>query len=245
MKGIHSLAFAGVALATGLTGCSSPPERPAEIPTPGAIEKPFTATGNEPFWRIIIEPGQLVLERPAKPTEELRYRTVAKSETGRRFRATREGLSVEVVTAPQLCRDSMSGVPHPVQVRLFINGKVSSGCGGDPKRLIMGTEWVVEDIAGRDLVRKSRATMQLLQDGTIAGTGSCNRYTGHWSLNGETLEVGKLATTRKACPPELMAQEERFLRLLESARAFDISPQGALLISTDTGAQLRAIQAIQ
>lgn len=246
MKGIHSLAFLGLLLGTTLAGCSSSPENPPETSQAreaGSIDKPFTATGNEPFWRIIIEPGQLVLERPSMPIEELRYQTIEKSGIGRRFRASREGLVIEVVTAPQLCRDSMSGMPHPYQVRLILNGDVSSGCGGDPRQLLTGTEWVVKDIAGRELEEKSEANLEFMPDGRIHGNASCNQYSGSWSLTGATVEVGKLAVTRKACPPVVMDQEDRFLRLLESARTFDISPQGALVITSANGAKLRALPA--
>jgi heat shock protein HslJ len=244
MKGTHLLAFAGLVLGAGLAGCSSSPEKPAdESQVSDALEEPFTASGNEPFWRVIVEPGQLVLERPGMPSEELRYKIVSKSETGRRFRASKDGLLIEMVTAPQLCRDSMTGMPHPAQVRLSVNGDVMSGCGGDPERLLTGAEWIVANIDGGGMVDKSRATIQFMPDGGIAGSGSCNRYTGQWSLSGEALEIGKLAITRKACPPELMDQEDRFLRKLESARAFDISPQGAVLISSDSQLPLRAFRA--
>lgn len=243
VKGTHVLTVAGILLAAGLAACSSSPQKPADnLQVSGALQETFTASGNEPFWRVIVEPGQLVLERPSMPTEELRYKIVSESERGRRFRASRDGLLIELVTAPQLCRDSMTGMPHPVQARLSVNGEVMPGCGGNPERLLTGSEWVVEDIDGRGLIDKSRATIQFMSDGSITGSGSCNRYRGHWSLSGEILEIGKLAVTRKACLPGLMDQENRFLRTLESARAFDISPQGALVISSDSGPALRAFR---
>lgn len=246
MNGTHRLAFAGVTLLVGLAGCSSSPEKPEAVAVSGhELDKPFTATGNEPFWRVIVEPGQLVLERPGEPTEELRYETLEQSDTGHRFRADRDELSIELVTAPQLCRDSMTGMPHPRQVRLFLNGEQMSGCGGEPASLIMDTEWVVEDIGGRGIVDKSRVTIEFLPEGWIAGAGSCNRYMGSWTLNGETLEVGKLASTRKACPPALMDQEDRFLRQLESVRSFDISSQGALLVGSGGDAPIRAFPATE
>ncbi|TGN38711.1 META domain-containing protein [Marinobacter confluentis] len=241
MKGTQLLVFAGAVLLAGLAGCSSSPEKPEPVPDPGpALEKPFTATGNEPFWRVIVEPGQLVLERPGKPTEELRYETVAQSDTGHRFRAARDGLSIELVTAPQLCRDTMTGMPHPRQVRLFINGDRFAGCGGDPEQLILGVEWVVATIGDRGVIDKSRATIEFLPEGRIAGNGSCNQYTGTWSLNGETLEVSRLASTRKACEPALMDQEDRFLRQLEAANAFDISREADLVISAGGEPVIRA-----
>lgn len=245
MKGTHAFALAGVVLLVALAGCSSSPDKPAAGSGATLLDTPFTATGNEPFWRVIVEPGQLVLERPGEPTEELRYKTLEQSDTGHRFRASREGLVVELVTAPQLCRDSMTGMPHPLQARLFINGKPAAGCGGNPRDLIMGTEWVVETIGGQGLVAQSRATIEFLPDGQIAGLGSCNRYSGRWSLTGETLEVGPLASTRKACEPALMDQENRLLRQLQSTRSFDISQRGELLLSPKAGAALKAAPARQ
>ncbi|MDI9244166.1 META domain-containing protein [Marinobacter sp. CHS3-4] len=209
----------------------------------GAVPKPFTATGNEPFWKVTLESGQLTLERPNQPTATMDYQTVARLTSGRTYRAKAPGLSVEVITASQMCRDSMSGMLHPYQVRVSINGKTMSGCGGNPSRLLMGDAWVVEDIGGRGIIDRSQATVQFLPEGRVIGTSSCNRYTGRWNLNGEAIGVSGLAVTRRACPPALMNQEDRLLKLLESVSRFDINPQGALLLISDTGEKIRAFQA--
>jgi heat shock protein HslJ len=244
MKGTHRFALAGTLLLLGVGGCSSSLEKPEAVADTGqALEKPFTASGNEPFWKVTVVPEQLVLERPGEAAEELRYTTVEQSATGHRFRASRDGLSLDLVIAPQLCRDSMTGMPHPRQARLSLNGEQLSGCGGDPKQLIMDTEWVVETVGGRSTVDESRATIEFLPEGRIAGDGSCNRYSGQWSLNGETLEVGQLAVTRMACEPALMDQEDRFLRHLQSARSFDISHRGGLLLSSEGQVAISASRA--
>ena len=211
----------------------------------GGMVKPFTATGNEPFWRLIIEPGQLVLERLDQPTLELRYETVAESRFGRTFTAKDDDHAISVLAAPQLCRDSMSGMPHPFQIRLTLNGDVLSGCGGEPDRLLMGDPWLVEDIGGRGVIDRSRVTVQFLPEGRVIGTGSCNRYTGDWTLDGESIEVSQLASTRRACAPALMNQEDRFLKLLQEVRRFDIKPTGALELQIDGVKPIRAFQVTQ
>lgn len=211
----------------------------------GGVQKPFVARGNEPFWKVIVEHGQLILERPDHETESLRYTEVSASPAGRHYRATKDGLSVSLVTAPQLCRDSMTGMPYPAQVRLSINGEVASGCGGNPQRLLTGTEWGIEYIGGRGIIDKSRVTLRFMEKNRLSGSGGCNSYTGQWELLGDGIKVGPLASTRKACAPALMDQESGFFRELEKVERFDISPAGALLLITADGTRLKAFQSTQ
>ena len=209
---------------------------------PGAVEKPFIARGNEPFWRAVLEPGQLVVEQMGKVPIALRYEVVESATTGRTFEAEGDGVRVSLKTASQLCRDSMTGMPYPRQVRLAVNGEESQGCGGDPERLLRGTEWVVEDIGGRGIIDSSRVTLNFLADQRVAGRASCNQFSGGWNLTGEGLEFTRMASTKKACAPALMNQEDRFLSLLGEVQRFDIGRHGELLLVTGDGPLIRAFQ---
>lgn len=54
-------------------------------------------------------------------------------------------------------------------------------------------------------------------DGTVAGSAGCNRLTGSYTIEGgHSLSLGPLATTRRACPPPLMALESLVLAQLEA-----------------------------
>lgn len=228
------------------TGCSSTPDDLAATrvndPASGAVELPFIARGNEPFWRAIVEPGQLVLERLGERTVELRYETIQRSATGRIFRADGEGIRISVITARQLCRDSMTGMPYPNQVRLEVNGDPFRGCGGNPEQLLQGAEWVVEDIDGSGIIDSSRLTIDFRSARRVAGNGSCNPFRGEWTLTGEGLGLTRLASTRKTCAPALMDQEGRFLALLSDVSRFDIGHHGELLLIASDGRTLRAFQ---
>jgi len=202
---------------------------------PGAVE-------NEPFWRAVLEPGQLVVEQMGKEPLALRYEVVESGATGRTFEAEGDGVRVSLKTANQLCRDSMTGMPYPQQVRLAINGEERDGCGGDPERLLRGTEWVVEDIGGRGIIDSSRVTLNFLAEQRVAGRASCNQFSGGWKLTGEELGFTRMASTRKACAPALMNQEDRFLSLLNEVRRFDIGRHGELLLETGDGRLIRAFQ---
>lgn len=208
----------------------------------GALSSPFVARGNEPFWHVAVVGRELTLSRMGEATETLYSRVVEHGEKGQTLRAEREGLALTLDVAPQLCMDSMSGMPYPNQVRLTVNGDTWAGCGGDPERLLRGTEWVVEDIEGGGIIDRSRVTIEFLADNRVAGRSSCNRYMGAWNLTGEGLELGKMAGTMMACAPALMHQEDRFLKVLSEVQRFRIGPHGELILSTADGDALRAFQ---
>jgi heat shock protein HslJ len=57
-------------------------------------------------------------------------------------------------------------------------------------------------------------------DQRVAGSAGCNRFSGTYTMEGESLSFGPLATTRMACPEPIMEQERAFLAALESTTQF-------------------------
>ena len=51
----------------------------------------------------------------------------------------------------------------------------------------------------------------------ISGSSGCNTYNGAYTLDGNTVKIGPLATTRMACEPAVMDQETAFLTALQAA----------------------------
>jgi heat shock protein HslJ len=78
---------------------------------------------------------------------------------------------------------------------------------------LAGTEWGFTDDAS-----KAPRFVQFRSDGRLAGYSGCNRFTGSFTQDGNTLTMGPLATTRMACPPEAMKREQQFLALLGKVR---------------------------
>ena len=76
------------------------------------------------------------------------------------------------------------------------------------------------------------------QDSRLSGSGGCNRYTGSYTLTGDRLRLGPLASTRMMCDAVRMEQEDRFFQALSTAERCEISRQGELLI-VYTGGTLR------
>lgn len=130
----------------------------------------------------------------------------------------------------RLCKDSMTGMPYPQRVELTMNKKTLKGCGGNPADLLTGDEWRVESINDVAVIDNSRASLQFDKNGRVAGNSSCNRYTGEYTLTGENLHFGQLASTMMACTPELMAQEQLFFKVMSAVQGFDIRDDGALVL---------------
>jgi heat shock protein HslJ/membrane-bound inhibitor of C-type lysozyme len=204
-------------------------------------ELPFTARGQEPGWMIRIDADTIFLNadfgalqlrmpktEPLSTAEGFVYRTAAED---RRF---------AVAIRPEICADVATGMPHPFRVRYELDGETREGCGGDPRSLLTGLEWIVETIGGEPVVADSKASILFLEEGRVAGNASCNRFTGSFRLTGEGLSFGQMANTRMACEEPLNSQEMRLLELLRKPIASKIGPQGRLVLHTPDGQRITA-----
>ena len=75
------------------------------------------------------------------------------------------------------------------------------------------------------------------QANRISGSGGCNRYFGSYTLTNDNFSISPLGSTRMACSPERMAQEDRFFQALSAVTHYEIS--GDALLITYTGGTLR------
>ena len=75
----------------------------------------------------------------------------------------------------------------------------------------------------------------------MQGRGGCNSFRGRWTLDGETLTLGPIASTRRACPPPQMQQETRFLAALEATRGFRIE-DGRLILLDAAGTPVARLE---
>lgn len=202
---------------------------------------PYRATGNEPGWRLDITARTMTLLADDGRTRIEAPTPVAEPGEGfTRFRAPAAGVGLVATLFERHCTDSMTGMPYPNAVTVAFAGRTLNGCGGDPATLLRGAEWVVEDLAGRGVVDRSRATLSFSADGRVAGRGSCNRYTAGYSISGEGLTISKPASTMMACEPALMQQEQFFFELLGQVRRFTIDQSGALVLHAADGRTIAA-----
>lgn len=108
----------------------------------------------------------------------------------------------------------------------------------DPAALLaslQGSQWLLEDIAGRGVIDRLQSTLGFPQAGQLGGSGGCNRFMGPVRVAEGRLTIGPLVTTRMACEPAAMTQEQRYLGVL--GQATGIRQEGPwLLIDTPEGA---------
>lgn len=214
-----------------------------ECVPPGALPKPFLASGNEPFWHVRLDNGELTLQRLGEEVDfTAPYRISDDNSDGVTVEAGEEanGETLKMSANRAICYDNMSAMPYPRKIILQIGDQKLHGCGGDPARLLQGADWVVEDINGGGIIDNSRVELIFLSNDRMAGQASCNNFSASYELTGEALEVAEAISTRKACAPALMEQEQRFLDTLQRVRRFEFNDEGALVLLTPEGESLRA-----
>lgn len=95
--------------------------------------------------------------------------------------------------------------------------------------------WRIEQARSEPLLDKRQARVDFGADGRLTGHTSCNRMTATYTLEGDKLAVGPVTTTRMACAPLQLEQEDRVLTALELARTARVRPDGLLELRDEDG----------
>lgn len=96
-------------------------------------------------------------------------------------------------------------------------------------------KWLAEDIRGGGVIDFAQTTLQIEPDGRISGHGGCNRYGGRAQIEGSSISFGPMISTKMACAPALMDQEQKFHAALASAARFRLDPRQGKLFLLDAG----------
>jgi heat shock protein HslJ len=102
-----------------------------------------------------------------------------------------------------------------------------------PTTALPGSAWQVTTFAGQSPLADHPITFEFDTEGNIAGDASCNRFGGSCAIDGDKIEVGPLRSTRRACEPEVMQQEQKFLALLGAITAWSLDGDELILTSPD------------
>ena len=78
-----------------------------------------------------------------------------------------------------------------------------------------------------------KATAEFTTD-QIAGSSGCNRFSGGYTTDGNTIDIGPLASTAMACAGAAMAVEADYLARLDEATTFSIG-DGTMTMSDKAG----------
>jgi heat shock protein HslJ len=94
-----------------------------------------------------------------------------------------------------------------------------------------GKQAVVSVMAGTEM------DIQFGKDGTVSGKSGCNTYNGPYTVTGNQIKIGPLASTMMACsdPAGIMDQEQQYLAALATAATYQIEGN-VLELRTSDGA---------
>jgi heat shock protein HslJ len=102
-----------------------------------------------------------------------------------------------------------------------------------PAATLPGSAWQVTTFAGQTTLVDHPITFEFDAEGNIAGDASCNRFGGNCTIEGNTMTIGPLRSTRRACEPEVMQQEHKFLALLGAVTAWSMDGDELVLVAPD------------
>ncbi|KAF1052160.1 MAG: hypothetical protein GAK43_02076 [Stenotrophomonas maltophilia] len=111
---------------------------------------------------------------------------------------------------------------------LLAAGATLTGCANHDPRPETDAPYTVEWIGKRPLVGHSHITLTLDDQGRAYGNAGCNHWFASYRLDGEQLSFAEPGSTRRACAPAVMEQEQRFLAALASVQRWEITEQGQL-----------------
>lgn len=116
----------------------------------------------------------------------------------------------------------------------IVSGFAAAACASyapprGPAYTLAGTRWVAESINGRPVAGAS-PQIAFGAEYRLTGTGGCNRLSAVYETDGGRIDVRGLGRTRMACDGAVMAQEEAFVAILDSAQT--VAQQGGQLVLT-------------
>jgi putative lipoprotein len=115
---------------------------------------------------------------------------------------------------------------------------------------LRGTHWKLTELNGeRTVTQEGENGAHLLLDASenrFSGSTGCNRMTGTFVLEGNSLHFGAAATTMMACPEPLMKQEQAVTTALGAVTGYRISGRTLELLAGDkTVARFKAAKPTQ
>lgn len=243
---MKTVCSAALILPVLLAACA--PER-APVPEPPVVEPAsteadaedtWTARGQEPGWLLTLEGSRAEFGYNYNQDQySAELSGPAPVEGGVEYTEGPGGLAVTRIS--KVCADVMSGIPYPDTVTVTLGDEVFHGCGGDPKAVLTGAEWVVEDIGNRGVIDTVRVTIVFeTAEGRAGGSGGCNNWGADYALSGEGIRFGDAVSTEMACEEAVMNQEQAFHAALRAVTSYAVDETGALVMTGPDGARILA-----
>lgn len=129
-------------------------------------------------------------------------------------------------------------------VALAVSGCASMGGGALVPPSLAGSSWIAEAVDGEGMVGRPPITLTFESAERAVGSTGCNRYFAAVRMSERArLRFGQPGSTRMACPPAVMEQEQRFLAAIEAVRGYRLDGTALVLVDERDLARLRLIRA--
>lgn len=102
------------------------------------------------------------------------------------------------------------------------------------------TSWHVKAIDGDDIIFNAMITIAFEGD-RVSGVAGCNSYFGSIASSGSDVMFSQMGSTRRACEPALMDQEQKFLHTMATIDSYRIEQDTRLMLfDVDGNLRVRA-----
>ena len=107
---------------------------------------------------------------------------------------------------------------------------------------LAGSEWRPSFMSAAELPAGIKMQVEFQPDGRITGSGGCNRFFGGYTISGNHIKIGPLASTRKGCPG-LIKVEAIFFATLQAASSFEQTDTTLILFDASGGRLAQFVRA--
>ena len=131
----------------------------------------------------------------------------------------------------------------PLLAALLVSAAVG-GCGGDEEEnaadpsSLEGVPWVLVSgvaVDGWEAVAPSLT----FEDGQASGSSGCNQFSGLYTVDGSSLELGEIAMTAMGCPPPADEVERTSMDALQGTAGWRLEGEELVLVDADEAELLR------
>jgi heat shock protein HslJ/uncharacterized protein YraI len=98
-----------------------------------------------------------------------------------------------------------------------------------PGNPLANTTWALASLNVNQFPVGVIQTIEFSPASTVTGNGGCNQFNGPYTIGGQSLRIGPLATTNIACEEGVTTQEQAYLQALQTTTSYELSGNQLIL----------------
>lgn len=147
----------------------------------------------------------------------------------------RPGYEYRIIAEGILSNDPLLDLPAPnfyVFKKLIYKRKKAASPAVRPAASFQGTTWIATEINGQAMGSGSRVFfIYNAATRSVSGNGGCNTFSGDCRVEGESLTIGPLVSTKMAC--NNLSLENSYFKALQSATRYTLAGDKLILFAAD------------